>query len=99
MGVAEEIGKNVKSVKVGDQIGVPWLGGCCGDCIYCKEGKENLCDKAMCVFWIAFLTILDIRATKRMADLLITVLQMLLSVSLFLLITLLSRQLPYFVPD
>ena len=50
MGVAEEVGKNVKSVKVGDQIGVPWLGGCCGDCIYCKEGKENLCDKAMCVF-------------------------------------------------
>ena len=50
MGVAEEVGKNVTSVKVGDQIGVPWLGGCCGDCIYCKEGKENLCDKAMCVF-------------------------------------------------
>ena len=39
----------MKNVEVGDQIGIPWLGGCCSKCDYCKEGKENLCDHAMWV--------------------------------------------------
>ena len=39
----------MKNVEVGDQIGIPWLGGCCSKCDYCKEGKENLCDHAMSV--------------------------------------------------
>jgi len=37
-------GKNVKDFKVGDKIGVPWLGYSCGKCAFCKKGKENLCD-------------------------------------------------------
>jgi len=31
---------------VGDRVGVPWLGGSCGRCDYCRSGKENLCDEA-----------------------------------------------------
>ena len=31
----------------GDQVGVPWLGGACGDCSYCESGRENLCDRAV----------------------------------------------------
>ena len=30
----------------GDRIGVPWLGWACGECRYCRSGRENLCDRA-----------------------------------------------------
>ncbi len=42
-----ELGKEVRDFKVGDRIGVPWLGGSCGRCRYCLAGKENLCDQAV----------------------------------------------------
>ena len=28
----------------GARVGVPWLGGSCGRCPYCRSGRENLCD-------------------------------------------------------
>ncbi len=28
------------------RVGVPWLGWTCGDCRYCRAGRENLCDRA-----------------------------------------------------
>ena len=30
----------------GDRVGVPWLAWTCGQCEYCRTGKENLCDNA-----------------------------------------------------
>src|SRR5712691_10608082 len=30
----------------GKRVGVPWLGSTCGECGYCKSGRENLCDRA-----------------------------------------------------
>lgn len=45
VGVIEECGQNVH-LKLGQRVGVPWLAGSCGHCIYCQEGKENLCDYA-----------------------------------------------------
>ena len=30
----------------GDRVGVPWLGWTDGDCLYCRSGRENLCDNA-----------------------------------------------------
>lgn len=30
----------------GDRIGVPWLGWTDGDCRFCREGRENLCENA-----------------------------------------------------
>jgi alcohol dehydrogenase, propanol-preferring len=30
----------------GDRVGVPWLGWTCGECRYCRTGRENLCDRA-----------------------------------------------------
>ncbi|HDL03480.1 MAG TPA: alcohol dehydrogenase, partial [candidate division Zixibacteria bacterium] len=44
VGTVMKTGKNVKDFKVGDKIGVPWLGYSCGKCAFCKKGKENLCD-------------------------------------------------------
>ncbi len=32
--------------EVGDRVGVPWLGWSCGECKFCKSGRENLCDHA-----------------------------------------------------
>ncbi len=28
------------------RVGVPWLGWTCGECRYCRSGRENLCDRA-----------------------------------------------------
>jgi propanol-preferring alcohol dehydrogenase len=29
----------------GQRVGVPWLGGTCGQCYYCAHAMENLCDE------------------------------------------------------
>ena len=41
-----ETGANVEGFRVGDRVGVPWLGHTCGTCRFCKSGRENLCDSA-----------------------------------------------------
>ena len=28
------------------RVGVPWLGWTCGECEYCRSGRENLCERA-----------------------------------------------------
>jgi propanol-preferring alcohol dehydrogenase len=33
-------------VETGERVGVPWLGWTCGECVYCRSGRENLCDLA-----------------------------------------------------
>jgi len=30
----------------GGRVGVPWLGWTCGECRYCRSGRENLCEEA-----------------------------------------------------
>src|SRR3954451_25104188 len=30
----------------GERVGVPWLGWTCGECAYCRSGRENLCVRA-----------------------------------------------------
>jgi propanol-preferring alcohol dehydrogenase len=30
----------------GARVGVPWLGWTCGECRYCRSGRENLCERA-----------------------------------------------------
>jgi propanol-preferring alcohol dehydrogenase len=30
----------------GTRVGVPWLGYTCGQCEFCRSGRENLCDQA-----------------------------------------------------
>ena len=38
------LGPDATGFKLGERVGVPWLGRTCGQCRYCKEGRENLCD-------------------------------------------------------
>ncbi|KQX21461.1 zinc-dependent alcohol dehydrogenase family protein [Variovorax sp. Root434] len=44
VGVVEALGAGVEGHRVGDRVGVPWLGHSCGCCAFCTEGHENLCD-------------------------------------------------------
>ncbi len=37
------LGKDVKNLKEGDAIGIPWLYSACGHCEFCITGRENLC--------------------------------------------------------
>ncbi len=30
----------------GERVGIPWLGWTCGECEYCRSGRENLCPRA-----------------------------------------------------
>jgi propanol-preferring alcohol dehydrogenase len=39
-------GKAANRFAVGERVGVPWLGWTCGECRYCRGGRENLCDRA-----------------------------------------------------
>ncbi|HEY5975299.1 MAG TPA: zinc-dependent alcohol dehydrogenase family protein, partial [Geobacteraceae bacterium] len=39
------VGPGVNGFSPGDRVGVPWLGGACGECDYCLAGRENLCDR------------------------------------------------------
>ncbi len=34
------------NIAAGTRLGVPWLGHTCGQCRYCRDGNENLCDNA-----------------------------------------------------
>ncbi len=46
VGRVEALGAGVAGFAPGDRVGVPWLGGSCGECRYCRSGRENLCDQA-----------------------------------------------------
>jgi len=46
VGTVEEAGLGVEGVALGDRVGVPWLGWTCGECRYCRTGRENLCPDA-----------------------------------------------------
>ena len=47
VGRIDAIGANVSGLSVGMRVGVPWLGRTCGECRYCREGQENLCDRPL----------------------------------------------------
>jgi len=46
VGSVAAVGTAVTRFKIGDRLGVPWLGWTCGECLFCREGQENLCDRA-----------------------------------------------------
>lgn len=44
VGRIEKVGVGVSGFKVGQRVGIPWLGKTCGTCPYCVSRRENLCD-------------------------------------------------------
>jgi len=46
VGIVEATGPETRRFREGERVGVPWLGWTCGECAYCRSGRENLCDRA-----------------------------------------------------
>src|ERR1700747_1407921 len=46
VGEIVECGSQVAQLSPGTRVGIPWLGWACGQCVYCKTNRENLCDNA-----------------------------------------------------
>ena len=44
IGRIDALGAGVDGLKMGERVGIPWLGHTCGVCPYCVRHKENLCD-------------------------------------------------------
>ncbi len=51
VGVVEAVGPGVEGWHVGERAGVAWLGFACGQCRFCREGRENLCEAARFTGW------------------------------------------------
>ncbi|ARQ12521.1 alcohol dehydrogenase 1 (plasmid) [Rhizobium etli] len=45
VGIVEAVGEGIASSRIGQRVGVPWLGHACGSCSFCRAGEENLCDR------------------------------------------------------
>ena len=46
IGEVVSLGEGVEGFACGERVGVPWLGGSCGQCDFCRSSQENLCDHA-----------------------------------------------------
>jgi propanol-preferring alcohol dehydrogenase len=47
VGRVAAVGLDVTGFARGERVGVPWLGATCGVCPYCRDGRENLCDRPL----------------------------------------------------
>ncbi|HKR91187.1 zinc-dependent alcohol dehydrogenase family protein [Novosphingobium sp.] len=44
VGRIDALGAGVEGLRLGERVGIPWLGHTCGVCSYCQTDHENLCD-------------------------------------------------------
>jgi len=44
VGRIDVLGAGVTGLRLGERVGIPWLGHTCGVCPYCRAQHENLCD-------------------------------------------------------
>jgi propanol-preferring alcohol dehydrogenase len=47
VGRIDALGTGVEGLRLGERVGIPWLGHTCGVCPYCIEDRENLCDRPL----------------------------------------------------
>ena len=45
IGLVEKLGSGVTNRAIGDRVAIPWLGYACGECRYCIDGRETLCEQ------------------------------------------------------
>jgi len=46
VGRVQEIGTEARGFRIGQRVGIPWLGWTCGACEFCLTNRENLCRRA-----------------------------------------------------
>jgi propanol-preferring alcohol dehydrogenase len=51
VGRVEAVGDGVDDWRVGERAGVAWLASACGRCVFCRSGRENLCERARFTGW------------------------------------------------
>lgn len=51
VGDVDAVGESVTRFRVGERVGVPWLGWTDGTCSFCRRGEENLCPAARFTGW------------------------------------------------
>lgn len=44
VGIIRKLGSSVKTLKVGDRVGVSWIRDSCQCCDPCLAGRENVCE-------------------------------------------------------
>ncbi|HLN08559.1 MAG TPA: zinc-dependent alcohol dehydrogenase family protein [Xanthobacteraceae bacterium] len=47
VGRIDAVGAGVEGLRLGERVGIPWLGHTCGVCPYCISRRENLCDRPL----------------------------------------------------
>ncbi|MGB3354907.1 MAG: zinc-dependent alcohol dehydrogenase [Mycobacterium sp.] len=45
VGTVDKLGQGVTTRQIGDRVAIAWLGYACGECGYCIDGWETLCEK------------------------------------------------------
>ncbi len=45
IGIVERLGAGVTDRAIGERVAIPWLGYACGECRYCIDGRETLCER------------------------------------------------------
>lgn len=53
IGEITDVGADVTKLSAGQRVGVAWLRHTCGECRYCRTGRENLCERAEFNGWTA----------------------------------------------
>src|SRR5919106_6827348 len=43
VGRVVDAGEGAERYAPDERVGIPWLGWTCGECRYCRSGRENLC--------------------------------------------------------
>ena len=46
VGIVDQLGNGVRTLKEGDRVGIPWLHSTDQTCEYCRKDLENLCENA-----------------------------------------------------
>jgi propanol-preferring alcohol dehydrogenase len=46
VGRVVEVSPDAQRFTSGDRVGISWLGWTCEECLHCRSGRENLCDRA-----------------------------------------------------
>ncbi|CAN5378184.1 alcohol dehydrogenase AdhP [soil metagenome] len=47
VGIVEALGSHVTNHRLGDRVAIAWLGRACGECRYCVDGRETLCQEQL----------------------------------------------------